>query len=107
MGSRNTQSRQRAFLASEKLLTEKIQSQSESINDLIIVGHNPGLSELSSSLLKQSIYLPTSGCVSLNINLDLWDLETEIMITDKTFIFQTRILKNLHKNNKHKYLLDH
>ena len=36
------------YLASANLLTEKIQSQSESINDLIIVGHNPGLSELSS-----------------------------------------------------------
>ena len=71
------------YLASAKLLTEKIQSQSESINDLIIVGHNPGLSELSSSLLKQSIYLPSSGCISLNINLDLWDFEAEIMITDK------------------------
>ena len=44
------------YLASANLLTEKIQSQSESINDLIIVGHNPGLSELSSSLLQQSIY---------------------------------------------------
>ena len=71
------------YLASAKLLTEKIQSQSESINDLIIVGHNPGLSELSSSLLKQSIYLPSSGCVSLNINLDVWDLEAEVMISDK------------------------
>tara|TARA_B100000965_G_scaffold265566_1_gene224304 strand:- start:209 stop:700 length:492 start_codon:yes stop_codon:yes gene_type:complete len=71
------------YLASARLLTEKIQSQSESINDLIIVGHNPGLSELSSSLLKQSIYLTTSGCVSLNINLDVWDLGAEAIISDK------------------------
>lgn len=78
------------YLASAKLLTEKIQSQSESINDLIIVGHNPGLSELSSNLLKQSIYLPTSGCVSLNINLDVWDLEAEIMITDKNVYFSDK-----------------
>ena len=55
------------YLASAKLLTEKIQSQSESINDLIIVGHNPGLSELSSSLLKQSIYLSTSGLSLIHI----------------------------------------
>ena len=75
------------YLASANLLTEKIQSQSESINDLIIVGHNPGLSELSSSLLKQSIYLPTSGCVSLNINLDLWDLQAESIISDKNIYF--------------------
>ena len=75
------------YLASAILLTEKIQSQSESINDLIIVGHNPGLSELSSSLLKQSIYLPTSGCVSLNINLDLWDLQAESIISDKNIYF--------------------
>ena len=78
------------YLASANLLTEKIQSQSESINDLIIVGHNPGLSELSSSLLKQPIYLPTSGCVSLNINLDVWDLEAEIMITDKNVYFSDK-----------------
>jgi len=78
------------YLASAKLLTEKIQSQSESINDLIIVGHNPGLSELSTSLLKQSIYLQTSGCVSLNINLDVWDLEAEIMITDKNVYFSDK-----------------
>ncbi len=75
------------YLASVNLLTEIIQSQSESINDLIIVGHNPGLSELSSSLLKQSIYLPTSGCVSLNINLDLWDLQAESIISDKNIYF--------------------
>ena len=78
------------YLASANLLTEKIQSQSESINDLIIVGHNPGLSELSSSLLKQSIYLPTSGCVSLNINLDLWDLEAESIISDKNIYFSDK-----------------
>jgi len=78
------------YLASANLLTEKIQSQSESINDLIIVGHNPGLSELSSSLLKQSIYLPTSGCVSLNINLDLWDLQAESIISDKNIYFSDK-----------------
>ena len=78
------------YLASANLLTEKIQSQSESINDLIIVGHNPGLSELSSSLLKQSIYLPTSGCVSLNINLDLWDLQAEPTISDKNIYFSDK-----------------
>ena len=78
------------YLASANLLTEKIQSQSESINDLIIVGHNPGLSELSSSLLKQNIYLPTSGCVSLNINLDLWDLQAESIISDKNIYFSDK-----------------
>jgi len=78
------------YLASANLLTKKIQSQSESINDLIIVGHNPGLSELSSSLLKQSIYLPTSGCVSLNINLDLWDLQAESIISDKNIYFSDK-----------------
>jgi len=78
------------YLASANLLTEKIQSQSESINDLIIVGHNPGLSELSSSLLKQSIYLPTSGCVSLNINLDLWDLQAVSIISDKNIYFSDK-----------------
>ena len=78
------------YLASANLLTEKIQSQSESINDLIIVGHNPGLSELSSSLLKQSIYLPTSGCVSFNINLDLWDLQAESIISDKNIYFSDK-----------------
>ena len=78
------------YLASANLLTEKIQSQSESINDLIIVGHNPGLSELSSSLLKQSIYLPTSGCVSLNINMDLWDLQAESIISDKNIYFSDK-----------------
>ena len=78
------------YLASANLLTEKIQSQSESINDLIIVGHNPGLSELSSSLLKQSIYLTTSGCVSLNINLDLWDLQAESIISDKNIYFSDK-----------------
>ena len=78
------------YLASANLLTEKIQSQPESINDLIIVGHNPGLSELSSSLLKQSICLPTSGCVSLNINLDLWDLQAESIISDKNIYFSDK-----------------
>ena len=78
------------YLASANLLTEKIQSQPESINDLIIVGHNPGLSELSSSLLKQSIYLTTSGCVSLNINMDLWDLQAESIISDKNIYFSDK-----------------
>ena len=78
------------YLASAKLLIKIIQNQPESINDLIIVGHNPGLSELSSSLLKQSIYLPTSGCVSLNINLDLWDLQAESIISDKNIYFSDK-----------------
>jgi len=48
------------------------------------------LSELSSSLLKQNIYLPTSGCVSLNINLDLWDLQAESIISDKNIYFSDK-----------------
>lgn len=61
-----------------------------SIHQLILVGHNPGLTEVANFLGSQYFsYLPTSGAVKINFNAKNWvDLErgtTEFYIFPKDY----------------------
>ena len=81
----------RLYLADIHNLVCIIEEQNEDVNNLMIIGHNPGLIELINLLsIKKNANLSTSGAVSLNINTDDWSL---ITLTNK--------------NSEHKFLLDH
>ena len=81
----------RLYLADIHNLVCIIEEQNEDVNNLMIIGHNPGLIELINLLsIKKIANLSTSGAVSLNINTDDWNL---ITLTNK--------------NSEHKFLLDH
>ena len=81
----------RLYLADIHNLVCIIEEQNEDVNNLMIIGHNPGLIELINLLsIKRIANLSTSGVVSLNINTDDWSL---ITLTNK--------------NSEHRFLLDH
>jgi phosphohistidine phosphatase len=81
----------RLYLADIHNLVCIIEEQNEDVNNLMIIGHNPGLIELINLLsIKKIANLSTSGAVSLNINTDDWNL---ITLTNK--------------NSEHRFLLDH
>ncbi|MDA0680960.1 MAG: histidine phosphatase family protein [Proteobacteria bacterium] len=59
---------------SDKLFTV-IARQDEGFNSILIVGHNPGLTDLVNQLVPGLTgNLPTAGFVSVSVDTDTWDL---------------------------------
>lgn len=69
------------YLASLNDLLDIVVAQDDGFNSLIIVGHNPGLTDfvnfLSPGLTNN---LPTTGVVAVNIDQDHWKLHEQPMI---------------------------
>lgn len=58
-------------------LVELIAAQDEGFNNIMIIGHNPGLTDLASELIPGlTSNIPTSGFVSVLLDTDTWDLRT-------------------------------
>lgn len=65
----------RLYLASLDKLLDVMAEQDAAFNSIVVVGHNPGLTELANYLLPGvTDSIPTCGIVSLNIETDTWDL---------------------------------
>ncbi len=65
----------RLYLASVDKLLDVIAEQDPAFNSIVVVGHNPGLTDLANHLLPGvTDSIPTCGIVSLNIETDTWDL---------------------------------
>jgi phosphohistidine phosphatase len=63
------------YLASLNGLLDVIVAQDEGFNSLMLVGHNPGLTELANYLCPGlTDNLPTAGVVSVDIDRDDWSL---------------------------------
>ena len=75
------------YLASLNDLLDVIVEQDEGFQSLLIVGHNPGLTDLANFLCPDlTNNLPTAGVVSVNIDQDHWKLyeqpKTELILHD-------------------------
>lgn len=57
-----------------KNIVSELKDVSNSIDHLMIVGHNPGLTELVYSFIKEDYidWIPTSGLVQIQFNCDKW-----------------------------------
>lgn len=65
----------RLYLASVDKLLDVMAEQDAAFNSIVLVGHNPGLTELANHVLPGvTDSIPTCGIVSLNIETDTWDL---------------------------------
>ena len=73
------------YLASLDTLLAIILEQPDSLGHIVIIGHNPGLSDLCNHLAGQSIYLPTCGCFSVKFSGDNWGLQSKTKILDLTY----------------------
>ena len=62
------------YLASPEEITDLVQRQRDDFSDLMIVGHNPGLTDLVNELLPEFELdnLPTGGVVAIDLDADQW-----------------------------------
>jgi len=75
------------YLASRDEILDIIVAQDNGFNNLMVVGHNPGLTDLVNFLQPGlTINLPTAGVVSVQIDQDDWNLferpVTELLVHD-------------------------
>lgn len=75
------------YLAGVSTLLKIIGNQDNGFNSIMIVGHNPGLTELANHFVPDvTANLPTCGLASINIDTDDWDLgnasEVELIVYD-------------------------
>ena len=63
------------YMASVTDMLDVIVAQDEGFNSLMLVAHNPGLTEFANFLVRGlTDNLPTAGVVSVNIDQDHWNL---------------------------------
>ena len=66
------------YLAGLPTLIQIIGHQDNGFNSILIVGHNPGLTELANYLVPGVTgNIPTCGLVTVSISADHWDLQGE------------------------------
>lgn len=60
------------YLASLATLKKQLENQNDNIENLLLIGHNDGLSDFASFLVGDYIYLPTSGYIELELPISSW-----------------------------------
>ena len=61
------------YHASSKRIMSILEKVKPNINSLLILGHNPGLTEMVNCLTNHKLYnLPTTGVVIIKFNIKLW-----------------------------------
>lgn len=64
---------QELYLADAEIIKKHIQAAGDKIESIMVVGHNPGMSELVTQLAGKGIYgLKTSGTVIFEMEVDTW-----------------------------------
>ena len=60
------------YLASLVTLAKTIEQQDDHLTNLLLIGHNDGLSDFVSFLVGEHHYLPTSGYFVLELEIESW-----------------------------------
>ncbi len=83
------------YLAALDNLLDTIVAQDDGFNSLLLVGHNPGLTEFANFLVPGlTDNLPTASVVSVQIEQDDWNLYQQPAAELLTFDFPKRCKKN-------------
>lgn len=68
----------RLYLASVESIIDVIEDQDTGFNHIMVVGHNPGMTQFANYLIPNlTTNLPTCGVVSVVIDSDDWDLSAQ------------------------------
>lgn len=63
------------YLASINSILDEIYGFEDHINELMLIGHNPGISSLATYLCKTEIdWMPTSAIVAIELKLEKWNM---------------------------------
>ena len=78
--------KKKLYLATAENILELICDQEDDFSDLLVVGHNPGLTELVNRLLPELSMdnLPTSGVIAMDFQTKKW---SEIAEIDAELVF--------------------
>jgi phosphohistidine phosphatase len=69
---------ERLYHAGVRRIIEVLGEQDVAFNSIVIVGHNPGLTDFANYLLPDLTYnIPTCGLVSVTLDMDDWDLKNK------------------------------
>jgi phosphohistidine phosphatase len=72
------QREQRLYHAGVRRIIEVLNEQDIAFNNIVLVGHNPGLTDFANYLLPDvTDNIPTCGFISLTIDSDDWNLQTK------------------------------
>ncbi len=64
---------QTLYLATDRRMTEVLAGMPDEIQTLLLIGHNPGISELAATWNKQpAVQLPTAGFVACQLAIHHW-----------------------------------
>jgi phosphohistidine phosphatase len=65
------------YLATRKSILEVVARQETGFNNIVLFGHNPGLTDLAGFLVPGiTDNIPTCGFFSVNIDIDNWDINS-------------------------------
>jgi len=63
------------YLASINSVLNEIYGLDDQVNELMLIGHNPGISSLATYLCKKEIdWMPTSAIVGIELKLEKWNM---------------------------------
>jgi len=86
------QQENRLYLASVRNLLKVIGEQDIAFNNLMVVGHNPGLTDFANYLMHElTDNIPTCGFVSFEIDREDWNLESEAEIKLMVYDYPKRV----------------
>ncbi len=75
----------------------QIKMTDDSINSVMVFGHNPGFTELANTFLPQVLTdLPTAGTVKIEFNVDSWKEIDKKTVKEHTFVFPAKENNNQH-----------
>ncbi len=70
----NIRKERKLYHAGEDILLETVRHTSDTIDSIMIVGHNPGLTEFVNDLLNENISnISTAGVVAAQLKIDSWN----------------------------------
>ncbi len=62
------------YMADAESLTDQLYDLPSGVDKVMIVGHNPAITNLANNFLKEKIdYLPTSGVIAIAFSTDRWE----------------------------------
>jgi len=86
------QQEDRLYLASVRNLLKVIGEQDIAFNNLMVIGHNPGLTDFANYLMHElTDNIPTCGFVSFEIDREDWNLESEAEINLMVYDYPKRV----------------
>ena len=86
------QQEERLYHASVRELLKLIAEQDVGFSNLMIVGHNPGLTDFANYLMHElTDNIPTCGFVSFEIDCEDWNLESEAEIKLMVYDYPKRV----------------